>query len=43
VTPVGVVKPKGKKKGKVFVDDTVCANLEPLLSDPGEFIETQTC
>ncbi|KAK2593863.1 60S ribosomal subunit assembly/export protein [Conoideocrella luteorostrata] len=22
VTPVGVVKPKGKKKGKVFVDDT---------------------
>ena len=25
VTPVGVVKPKGKKKGKVFVDDQVCA------------------
>lgn len=24
VTPVGVVKPKGKKKGKVFVDDRVC-------------------
>lgn len=23
VTPVGVVKPKGKKKGKIFVDDTV--------------------
>lgn len=23
VTPVGVVKPKGKKKGKVFVDDRV--------------------
>ncbi|KAG5994717.1 hypothetical protein E4U52_000840 [Claviceps spartinae] len=22
VTPVGVIKPKGKKKGKVFVDDT---------------------
>ncbi|KAG5964964.1 hypothetical protein E4U58_002985 [Claviceps cyperi] len=22
VTPVGVVKPKGKKKGKIFVDDT---------------------
>ncbi|POR34292.1 60S ribosomal subunit assembly protein LOC1 [Tolypocladium paradoxum] len=22
ITPVGVVKPKGKKKGKVFVDDT---------------------
>lgn len=24
ITPVGVVKPKGKKKGKVFVDDRVC-------------------
>lgn len=24
VTPVGVTKPKGKKKGKVFVDDKVC-------------------
>jgi len=24
VTPVGVDAPKGKKKGKVFVDDTVC-------------------
>ena len=23
ITPVGVVKPKGKKKGKVFVDDMV--------------------
>lgn len=23
ITPVGVEKPKGKKKGKVFVDDTV--------------------
>lgn len=23
ITPVGVVKPKGKKKGKVFVDDSV--------------------
>ncbi len=23
VTPVGVQKPKGKKKGKVFVDDRV--------------------
>ena len=23
ITPVGVVKPKGKKKGKVFVDDPV--------------------
>lgn len=26
ITPVGVVKPKGKKKGKVFVDDQVCLN-----------------
>lgn len=24
VTPVGVTKPRGKKKGKVFVDDKVC-------------------
>src|ERR1700722_20024819 len=24
ITPVGVVKPKGKKKGKTFVDDQVC-------------------
>lgn len=24
ITPVGVVKPPGKKKGKVFVDDRVC-------------------
>ena len=23
ITPVGVVKPRGKKKGKVFVDDQV--------------------
>lgn len=23
ITPVGVVKPKGKKKGKTFVDDAV--------------------
>ena len=25
ITPVGVGAPKGKKKGKVFVDDQVCA------------------
>lgn len=24
ITPVGVQKPRGKKKGKVFVDDLVC-------------------
>lgn len=29
ITPVGVVKPKGKKKGKTFVDDEVrSSNLE---------------
>lgn len=27
ITPVGVVKPKGKKKGKIFVDDKVCSTL----------------
>jgi 60S ribosomal subunit assembly/export protein LOC1 len=26
VTPIGVTKPKGKKKGKVFVDDKVRCN-----------------
>lgn len=26
ITPAGVEKPKGKKKGKVFVDDTVGFN-----------------
>lgn len=29
VTPIGVEKPKGKKKGKVFVDDRVCRILSP--------------
>ena len=27
ITPIGVEKPKGKKKGKIFVDDRVCATL----------------
>lgn len=27
ITPVGVVKPRGKKKGKVFVDDKVGPSL----------------
>ena len=27
ITPVGVVKPKGKKKGKTFVDDQVLYSL----------------
>lgn len=31
ITPVGVVKPKGKKKGKVFVDDQVCPNCLPWV------------
>lgn len=30
ITPVGVEKPKGGKKGKVFVDDRVCLS-HPLL------------
>lgn len=25
ITPIGVEKPKGKKRGKVFVDDRVCS------------------
>lgn len=25
ITPVGVTKPRGKKKGKTFVDDQVCS------------------
>lgn len=33
ITPVGVQKPKGKKKGKVFVDDQVCV-LSPLPNAP---------
>jgi 60S ribosomal subunit assembly/export protein LOC1 len=31
ITPVGVVKPPGKKKGKVFVDDRVSFFLLTLL------------
>lgn len=31
ITPVGVEKPKGKKKGKVFVDDTVGFSLSSLI------------
>ena len=30
ITPVGVVKPKGKKKGKTFVDDKVFSFLSFL-------------
>jgi hypothetical protein len=30
ITPVGVVKPKGKKKGKVFVDDPVRSTFSPI-------------
>jgi 60S ribosomal subunit assembly/export protein LOC1 len=44
ITPVGVEKPKGKKKGKVFVDDRVSANLCRRLDledtvGRGKFIE----
>lgn len=35
VTPVGVQKPQGKKKGKVFVDDRVCC----LIPASGLFLE----
>ena len=31
ITPIGVEKPKGKKKGKVFVDDKVCSNTFYVL------------
>ena len=38
ITPVGVVKPKGKKKGKVFVDDGVsepaCIHSQHVSSSP---------
>jgi 60S ribosomal subunit assembly/export protein LOC1 len=32
ITPVGVEKPKGKKKGKVFVDDTVSPDHSNCIS-----------
>lgn len=32
ITPVGVVKPKGKKKGKTFVDDAVRYIRSPAVS-----------
>lgn len=32
ITPVGVTKPKGKKKGKVFVDDRVRLRCPPPLT-----------
>lgn len=31
ITPVGVEKPKGGKKGKVFVDDRVCSPCPVIL------------
>lgn len=31
ITPVGLVKPKGKKKGKVFVDDEVGSSISRCL------------
>lgn len=33
ITPVGVVKPKGKKKGKTFVDDEVRLVPEKILDE----------
>lgn len=36
ITPIGVEKPKGKKKGKVFVDDRVCAML--LTNIAGDYL-----
>ena len=35
ITPVGVVKPKGKKKGKVFVDDRVRRSMLGNLVNRG--------
>jgi len=35
ITPVGVEKPKGKKKGKVFVDDRVRLSLHYILRELG--------
>jgi len=32
ITPVGVAKPRGQKKGKIFIDDTV--NLIPSIMSP---------
>jgi 60S ribosomal subunit assembly/export protein LOC1 len=34
ITPVGVERPKGKKKGKVFVDDRVCHSPSAPLPLP---------
>lgn len=34
ITPVGVEKPKGKKKGKVFVDDRVCSLFAVAIFHP---------
>lgn len=37
ITPIGVSKPKGKKKGKVFVDDRVriSAHIQPAMFGRG--------
>ena len=36
ITPVGVEKPKGKKKGKVFVDDRVSPSIHATHCVPRE-------
>lgn len=38
VTPIGVQKPKGKKKGKVFVDDRVCRIARIFHLSQGPFL-----
>lgn len=37
ITPVGVEKPKGGKKGKVFVDDKVCATCSVMRNNGVEY------
>lgn len=47
ITPVGVTKPKGMKKGKVFVDDQVCFSfldrwIEKDVCEMGSFFFAKT-
>lgn len=41
ITPIGVEKPKGKKKGKVFVDDRVSATNRDILHATTMLIKTR--
>lgn len=36
ITPAGVVQPKGRKKGKVFVEDKVCVEGGGVLAEGRE-------